>query len=346
MVQTLEPRPKYGPPHPPPSGGLPSLPSGTGSLRSVPPGALVSGPPGSPNLSQYPTSMNPYSFQQNPYSTVVRQSSPQLRSATATPEVTIAAGSDSLAANIRGNPDEFGYNRQPVDVAATAPSRQGEKHDPDPTDADSTANDRSTVSQPTNDLDAGGSNRVSVYSQSSDVRPNVVASPSSSTGRRTRGMSRTLKIVNVNDDIPEEESPVKRESSPKSFDRTSSASPLTAVTSPSGSSSSSSPWPTAGEEKQRLYEIAKAKAQKVQAIAKAGGEGKSQVKKYVYRRPLINKICMIDSFSTTIQWPCVTPSPGVSYICRPKRWRATKDNISNSFPNTMAHCRGREAETI
>lgn len=274
MNQTSEPRSKYGPPHPPPLGGLPSLPSGTGSLRSVPPGALVSGPPGSPNLSHYSTSMNPYSFLQNPYSTVVRQSSPQLRAAPA-PEGT---SNDVPTANNPGNLDEFGYMRQSVVVAATAPSRQGDKPDFGRTDADrrpSTTTSRSTVNQSTSDLEASGS-RVSQYSQDSDIRADVVTSPSSATSRRPRAMSRPLKIVNVNDDIPEEESPVKRESSSKSFDLPAS-SRTTPGTSPPRPSSTS-PWLTAGEEKQRLYETAKAKAQKVQAVATAASEELSQVK--------------------------------------------------------------------
>jgi hypothetical protein len=276
VVHSVESRVKYGPPQPPPSGGLPSLPNGSISPHSVPPGALVSGPPGSPNLAQYATSMNPYAFQQNSYSTAVRpQTSPQ-PNATPVPEVPTAAGSDAAEIPTSGNPDEFGTILQPVAAAAIEPSRLGERHESGVTEPNQRAwstNTRSANSRPTDD-------RMSQDSQDSDIRPNVVASPTSSTGRRTRVASRTFKIVNVNDDIPEEVSSGRKEVSRKPPGNPSPA-PAPARTnqrsiSPPTNGASASLWPTADDEKQRLYEAAKAKAQKVQAYA-AAGEGSSQV---------------------------------------------------------------------
>jgi hypothetical protein len=261
LVHSFDSRPKYGPPQPPPSGGLPSIPNGDRAHSSLPRGALVSTPPGSPHAGQSASSMNPYSFQQITYGTAASQAQPHL---TLTPEAGIAgASSDASAASNSGDPDEFGYNRQPSNNATTLPLRHGENRDFGVADAKqraTSANQRAIHSQSTGGQDTNGSNRISQYSQDSDSSGNAGTRPASATGRRARGLSRTLKIMNV----PEEESPIKPEASPKQFESTTLPLQTTIQdTSPLGPSSSASPWPTAGDEKQRLYKAAKAKTEQI-----------------------------------------------------------------------------------
>lgn len=267
LVHPPDSRSKYGPPLPPPSGGLPNIPNGEGG-RTSPPGARVSVTHGSPILGQSASSMNPYSFQQITYSTTAGQASSLL---TVAPDAAIAAASsDALATSNPGGVDEFGYNHQSNTGVATVPLRQGESQGVGATDVKqraSYANHWAVNSQSTSGLDNGGSNRVSQYSQDSDGSGNTGTKPASTTGRRARGMSRTLKIMNV----PEEESPLKTEASPRHFESTMQS------TSPPGSLSSASPWPTAEDEKKRLYETARAKAEQLNRIT---DDGSSQVRKF------------------------------------------------------------------
>ncbi|KAF8577259.1 hypothetical protein K439DRAFT_1639867 [Ramaria rubella] len=268
IPQTLESRSgqMYGPPRPPPSGGLPSLPNGSGT-HTIPPGAL---PPGQPGVGQ---AMNPYSFQQNPYSTPNQTLQQGDRSPRA--EAVATTNTDVSTAGMSGTPDEFGYNSQ-SGVSATMPSRQSEKGDTTDTHRAATTSHRPSISESTNgDFETSGPNRISLHAQDVDPQENT---PSGS--RRNRTTSRTpLKIMNANDDIPEEESPIKREAPSQPFDNPPSAlqrqdsKPTSATTS---SPLSATPWPTADDEKQRLYEKAKAKAERAQARARMEAENLSQ----------------------------------------------------------------------
>jgi len=80
-------------------------------------------------------------------------------------------------------------------------------------------------------------------------------------GKRSRTMSR-LKVMNANDDIPEEPSPVKQNGGGEQR-----LNIVNGSTSRAGGSSKSAGWLSAEEEKKRLYEHAKAQVERVHGRA-------------------------------------------------------------------------------